>query len=300
MRYLTDETHHQGTVSALLALKGHFAAAEAEDDRGINATRGLACELVAWRFVTRLNERETIDYLCYELAPGDGATPAAIQNGATEHTPLLEDEDVAQDESFNEEDNGTLTGQDGEESVYSATYVGLTALEIAAVCDAKKFWSQQTVQRIIDGIWKGDIVFWETLSTHSTKQARIYNPKRSDPFCRLRVPLYLKIFEVMFFAAFLAFYYTVLVQKPFHHVSTTEILLYVWLAAFTYNEFVEFWDAGSIFYATDFWSLWDLGIIATGVAFFITRVIGLAKGDHQIIDTAFDILSVEALFLVPR
>ena len=32
----------------------------------------------------------------------------------------------------------------------------------------------------------------------------------------------------------------------------------------------------------------------------ISGVVGLLKNDNQIIDTAFDILSLEALFLVPR
>jgi len=66
------------------------------------------------------------------------------------------------------------------------------------------------------------------------------------------------------------------------------------------TEFAEFWDAGAAFYVTDFWSIWDIGIIATGLAFFIARMIGLARRDCHIMDIAFDILSVEALFLVPR
>lgn len=65
-------------------------------------------------------------------------------------------------------------------------------------------------------------------------------------------------------------------------------------------ELVEFWDAGSTFYATDFWSLWDLGIIFVGIAFFIARMIGLSRHDPIATDIAFDILSIEALFLVPR
>jgi hypothetical protein len=68
----------------------------------------------------------------------------------------------------------------------------------------------------------------------------------------------------------------------------------------TLVELVEFWDAGSAFYAADFWSMWDLGIIVTGFAFLVVRAVGLAKHDTKVIDTAFDILSVEALFLVPR
>lgn len=72
------------------------------------------------------------------------------------------------------------------------------------------------------------------------------------------------------------------------------------IAAFAYDEFGEFQDAGALFYQTDFWSLWDLGIIGTGVAFLIARVIGLAKDSDKTIDISFDILSLEALFLVPR
>src|SRR5436190_21402481 len=53
--------------------------------------------------------------------------------------------------------------------------------------------------------------------------------------------------------------------------------MYFRIAAFAYDEFGEFRDAGVLFYQTDFWSLWDLGIIGTGAAFLVARIIGLAK-----------------------
>lgn len=149
-----------------------------------------------------------------------------------ERLPLLDGAEV-----LNEDDNDdTATIPDEDDAFFANTFAGLNALEIAGVAGAKKFLGQKAVQRIINGIWKGDIIFWETLNTHSTKKARIYDRKKSDPFCRLRVPLYLKIFEVLFFAAFLAFYYAVLVEKsPSHTVSASEVMLYIWLASFSYN-----------------------------------------------------------------
>ena len=66
------------------------------------------------------------------------------------------------------------------------------------------------------------------------------------------------------------------------------------------TELGEWWDAGTIFYSTDFWSVWDLGIIFVGAAFFIARMIGIATNDLRATNAAYDILSVEALFLVPR
>ena len=231
-----------------------------------------------------------------------------------ERSPLL-----SQDEARSEDiENDQPIDTDVTDTSIAKNYQHLNALEIAAVCDAKKFLSQRAVQRIIDGMWKGEIMFWKTMSPNAVKQATMYHPKRCDPFTRLRVPLYLKIFEVLFFAAFLAFYYTVLVQKSFHAVTTEEVMLYIWLTAFTYNglahqcndstrskltlrvELVEFRDAGFTFYAADFWAVWDLGIIAVGIAFFVSRMIGLST-DHRITtDTAFDILALEALLLVPR
>ncbi|KAK3678209.1 hypothetical protein LTR78_002305 [Recurvomyces mirabilis] len=301
--YLVDDTHHPALVNALLALKWHFAAVEASDDRGISQTRSLACEMVAWRFVTHLAENEAIEALCFDLPPiCKSATKSAQPHGSieadSETTPLLDGGSFEPDQSFADEDPEGASPD--EATSFAAVFAGLNALEIAAVSEAKKFLSQKSIQRIIDGIWNGEIIFWETLGQHSTKQVKVYNERRSDPFCRLRVPLYSKVFEVMFFAAFLAFYYTVLVEKSIGHVTTAEILLYIWLASFAYNELAEFCDAGSALYSADFWALWDLGIITTGLAFLVVRTIGLIQNDGKLIDIAFDILSVEALFLVPR
>lgn len=72
----------------------------------------------------------------------------------------------------------------------------------------------------------------------------------------------------------------------------------MWLT--TALELGEFWDAGLTFYATDFWSSWDLGIIATGLASFISRMVGVLGENERATTASFDILSVQALFLVPR
>lgn len=264
---------------------------------------------MAWRFISHLTRRETIEYLCTDLPAhradegrenGDveSAQQDFLEDASNEQAPLLESPRRNLADSFYDETPHSSANTD--QTDFSATFANLNALEIASVADAKKFLSQKSVQNILDGIWKGDIIFWDTLTPHATKQAKVYRKTNMDPYCRLRVPLYLKMFEVLFFAALLAFYYVVLVQKQTHHVTVPEAMLYVWLVSFTYNELVEFRDAGSVFYATDFWSLWDLGIICVGIAFFIARMIGLAKNDAYVTDIAFDILAVESLFLVPR
>lgn len=193
-----------------------------------------------------MTQRETIDFLCYDLpdtrkATGsttsdddleEGDLDGSLEAAGHEQAPLLDSNTPDLDESFYEEPRNS---EYAEESNFATLFANLNALEIAAVASAKSFLSQKTIQHIIESIWKGDIVFWETLGTHSTKHAKMYRKDRSDPFCRLRVPLYLKTFEVLFFAAFLAFYYIVLVQKHSGGVTGPEVLLYVWLASFSYN-----------------------------------------------------------------
>ncbi|OQN97290.1 hypothetical protein B0A48_16354 [Cryoendolithus antarcticus] len=298
VQHLTDEVHHPGVVHALLIAKGHYIALESEDDRGINATRGLSCELIAWRFITHLSKRDAIDHLCADLPEdshySDNAEgPADVETLAEVDTVDGAGRELG--EGFRDEDVPP-PAESGR--VPASEYRGMTALEIAAVTDAKKFLAQQSVQQIINGVWNGEIVFWKEISQHAVKQAEIYNPKRSDPFCRLRVPLYLKAFEFLFFAAFLALYYFVLVEKtPLRAVTPAEVLLYIWIASFIHNEFGELWDSGLTLYSVDFWSLWDVSIIAIGLAFFICRMIAISSGDRRNTDIAFDILSLEGIVL---
>lgn len=250
----------RASLTRISATKWHFASIDDEDDKALNDTRGLACELVAWRFVAHLVHREAIDFLCYELPPVAARSSSSprdrhpisetIADGSLEETgaedaPLLEspDESHLQD-SFYEDAAERSSSADGPNFAY--IFAGLSALEIAAVSDAKKFLAQKAIQRIVEGIWKGEVVFWETLGTNSSKRAQVYRKNHADPFCRLRVPLYLKVFEVLFFATFLILYYHVLVQKSSTTVTGSEVLLYVWLFSFGYNELMEFWDAGVV------------------------------------------------------
>jgi hypothetical protein len=101
--------------------------------------------------------------------------------------------------------------EDKEHSLSS--FAGLTGLEIAAVADCKKFLSQRVVQKVVDGIWKGDIVFWESLTSTTKKKPQFYNKKTADIFTRLRVPRYIKSFEVVFIATFLFLLFRVLVER---------------------------------------------------------------------------------------
>lgn len=286
--------------------------------------------------MTQLSGREAIDFLLYELPPSslsaptprDEENPVEGRPGNENHSELgdsttvlsrsLEQLDCAERllTTPTAERHALVGRADREKESFSASFENLNALEVAAVTEAKKFLSQKVVQHMIESIWRGDIIFWETLSVNTKKEAKVYSKKRADPFSRLRVPRYLKAYEAIFFLSFLGLYYAVLVpvqrnsrhrsrdqeiltlnelsrpwlsldlQQSFRSVTPAEILLYVWIVGFAYDECKahscdpyqlrltsevvgEYIDAGQAFYAADFWSLWDIGIVAIGMAFFI-------------------------------
>ncbi|KAF3912410.1 hypothetical protein AA313_de0210247 [Arthrobotrys entomopaga] len=291
---LSRDCHHPAIVAALLCCKAIFA--NEDDDRGLNESRGYAAEIVAWRFCAHLNQfTEVIDYLCYEIPDDTKSSPSASRRqssavnattAAHEFTPLMESSS-----SFPHDIDGTPAKH---------SFAGLSTLELAVVCDAKKFLSQRTVQNVVNGIWDGSIVFWQDLRTNAQKRASLYNPKRTDPYCRLRVPRYQKVFEALFNIVFLALYYGVLVERNMYKVSVLEWCLNIMFLSFCYEEVSQITDAGALFYTADFWSWADILIIIIYTVFFVFRMVGLARKDADIINTSFDVLSLEALLLLPR
>ncbi|CAI6276962.1 unnamed protein product [Periconia digitata] len=308
---LSDTCHHPAIVSALLALKVHFTALEGESDEpGVNEARGFACEIVAWQFVANLTPRDAIDYLLFELPPASDLDQSGVDtdqhNNTTEESlhrnegaPLLGERHASYFSTDTVQSRSVAAGAHSDE--FTTQFEKLNALEIAAVSNSKRFLSQKPVQNIINGLWRGDIVFWDTLGWKSIRRPQLYNRQRADPFCRLRVPRYLKIFETLYFMVFLGLYYAVLVRRSFDYITLAEALLYVWIAGFAYDEFGDWQDAGQTsFYATDFWWTWDISIVVVGIAFATLRIVGLSTASTSTIDLAYDVLGLEALFLVPR
>lgn len=183
-------------IVALMILKWEFIN-RPDDAWGLNGSRGEACEFVAWQFLCHLNPNEALEFLLEELPiPSRNSTNVLeIERGAsgfafaseTENTPLIPRESTQpnfmgigqrghtsrQNSDSNPED---LVTCESDISRYFQ-FFGLNALEIAAVGHAKKFLSQQVVQRIVNDIWNGEIVFWDSLTVNSKKRPQLFNKK---------------------------------------------------------------------------------------------------------------------------
>ncbi|OJD26237.1 hypothetical protein ACJ73_02390 [Blastomyces percursus] len=270
---LSDNVHNPSLISALMILKWQFCNQE-DDYWGLNESRGYACEFVAWQFLTYLSPRDTIEYLpesCIQTtsendpesyAEGSFNKPqiASSQNDYERRPLLLHASPLSRlsgygtsrnlkDSQRSEDITDTNSSEEEFECDVYDMFCGLNALEIAAIANAKKLLSQTIVQNVVNGVWTGAIVLWDSLDVHSKKKPQLFHKRMTDPYSRLRVPLYRK-------------------ANPLR-ISPIEILLYIWIAAFAYDEISGLSDTGMMFYQMNFWSLWDLGIIGTGFAFLI-------------------------------
>lgn len=179
-------------------LKWNFSNAT-DDDWGLNESRGAACEFVAWQFLCHLNQRETIEFLLEELPlPRRNSTNlfevergnrGFVPAGDLETTPLLSGSSTPiksttpgkqpRERDRNGEPHEGPHGRQPEriDILPYSQFFGLNALEIATIAQAKMFLSQRVVQRVVNDIWNGRIVFWDSLTVHSKKKPQLFNRK---------------------------------------------------------------------------------------------------------------------------
>lgn len=174
--YIADSVHNRAIVHALLygheselmdpltairALKVYFSALESDESRGVNLTRGFACEYVAWRFVSHLSGRELIHFLLYELPSLAVTTEVNDEElGVQQHSSLSSTRPLDSSHAspvtsllleHGEEIAENLDGDIRRRSPFDeggndfvASFDSLNALEIAAVSNAKKFWHNES------------------------------------------------------------------------------------------------------------------------------------------------------------
>jgi hypothetical protein len=118
----------------------------------------------------------------------DGITRGSNYGAANDRTPLLQHDEPDSGHLPQPPRRDGLSSSDSyraDSDIYELDKVddptkplaGLNALEIAAVASAKKFLSQRLVQKVVQDIWDGKIIFWENLSVNAIKKARVYNKR---------------------------------------------------------------------------------------------------------------------------
>lgn len=101
---LEDWTQQADTHSHS-ALKWHYGAAK--EEKSVNEARAFAAEIVAWRFLTHLSEREVVEFCLYEIPDPDHDEELGQGGGGRDEENGLRSEDVDENTALL---SRTLTG----------------------------------------------------------------------------------------------------------------------------------------------------------------------------------------------
>lgn len=132
----------------------------------------------------------------------------------------------------------------------------------------------------------------------------LYDPRDASLFklSRLRVPRYRQFLSTLSFAVLLGLYLAVIVQRPLH-ITSLEVVFWLWSAGFMLDEIVGFNEQGFSLYLMSFWNIFDLGILLLLFCYCMLRLYGVMMPVGRKLDVAnqaYDILAASAVLLFPR
>jgi hypothetical protein len=209
---------------------------------------------------------------------------------------------------------------------------------MAISTSAKQFISSPVSQKVVNDIYTGRIVF--STATTRSMLADNYKPRaitlydvREAPFFdhyRLRVPKYGAILEFLNFACLLTTFVLALssvspscsiyclltfVAPDPEKMTFWEVVFIVFAAAFTLEEYTASTEHGWIIYIANarsfvsflrpanflqMWNVFDTSFVVVFLCYIGLRIKGLAYGDLQASDMAFNVLACGACILFPR
>ncbi|EXJ70793.1 uncharacterized protein A1O5_05783 [Cladophialophora psammophila CBS 110553] len=183
----------------------------------------------------------------------------------------------------------------------------LTALEIAIVSTSKVFLSSPATQKVVDAVYRGQIVytplsFVDILPDHyKHRPISLYDPHKAPVLnqYRLIVPRIRIIIEVGQFAVLLALY---ILTMSFHSLSgltVYEVIFCVYTTGWILEEFAAIIEHGWQVHTQNLWSFLDITFIVIYAAYFIVRIYSLISGRLDP-GLGLNILAIAAPVLLPR
>ncbi|KAF2233741.1 receptor-activated Ca2+-permeable cation channel [Viridothelium virens] len=191
----------------------------------------------------------------------------------------------------------------------------LTALEVAIISESKSFLSTAACQKIVDGVYRGRIIYTPTsfidiLPDHyKFRPISLYDPRKAPLLnqYRLVVPRTRNIIEVCQFIILLVLYLFTMVfeyrtgrRQDHLTFSGIELAFCIYAAGWVLDEFASILEHGWKVHTENLWSFLDIAFVAIYSGYFIIRMHGLSMGSDDIGKQALDILCMGAPVLLPR
>lgn len=184
----------------------------------------------------------------------------------------------------------------------------LTALEITLISKSKSFLSSNAFQKVVDGIYQGQIIYTPTtfldiLPDHyKNKPISLYDPG-SAPLLnqyRLAVPRIRNVMDIVQFMLLLLLYVLVMSNHDGVRFTGYELVFCIYTFGWALEEFASILEHGWQVYTQNLWSFLDFTFCLFYGAYLVLRLRGKAIGNNELGDQAITILATAAPVLIPR
>ncbi|EJU03811.1 hypothetical protein DACRYDRAFT_21243 [Dacryopinax primogenitus] len=257
----------------------HFLRDQNFSTRAVSFSRASLCELLAIRTLREWADPmdlATVLVTSFDLFNGASSEiiTAAISDG---------DEDDLQDRVGN-------------------------AIEIAIISQAKRFIKSSACQKVINAIWRGEIVY-QAESAHAMiadtyKRRPIYfYDYRKAPLLdhyRLKVPAVRSVLEYMNFVILFVLFIIALEGAEIDHFNGYEACFMVYAAGFTLEKLAAMQEHGLKMFSANLWNFFDLAFMTIYICYAALRVHGLRHELTWAKSLGIDLLAIAACIIFPR
>ncbi|KAJ4348176.1 uncharacterized protein N0V89_009548 [Didymosphaeria variabile] len=192
---------------------------------------------------------------------------------------------------------------------YQGGYEGkLTALEVAIVSESKMFLSSSAPQKVIDGVYRGRIVytptaFMDILPDHyKHKPISLYDPRHAPLLnqYRLIVPRTRAFVEATWFVILIGLYCFCMTMQNHDEFTLAEALFLIYGAGWTVDECASMLEHGWQVHTQELWAFLDVTFVVIYLSYLGLRVYAWSANSSELGRQALDILAIAAPILFPR
>ncbi|KAI0351934.1 hypothetical protein OH77DRAFT_843965 [Trametes cingulata] len=182
------------------------------------------------------------------------------------------------------------------------------AIEMAILCQAKRFIKSSPCQKVIDGIWSGKIVYQAESNrsilsdTYKRNPIHFYDPHRAPllDHYRLKVPAIRSVLEYMNFLILFVLFIFALEYSELNRINVAEVVFMVYALGFTLEKVAAMQEHGIKVYFKGTWNGFDLAFVTLYCTYAIMRFIGVYDHRRWAREMGINCLALIAVLMFPR
>ncbi|KAF8323515.1 uncharacterized protein EI90DRAFT_2935528, partial [Cantharellus anzutake] len=185
------------------------------------------------------------------------------------------------------------------------------AIEMAVLSDAKRFIKSSASQKVINGIWTGEIIYTPESDhailsdTYKRAPVHFYDPLRAPllDHYRLKVPAIRAVLDYLNFLLLFILFVLFLETNELGRINIFEWAFIIYGLGFTVDRLASMQEHGlkcTSTFLDILWNGFDLAFIVTYLPYITLRFYGAREHKSWASELSIDIVSISGVFMFPR